>query len=75
VFLHRDTTLVPARTAAVKRCAWLPVVFLPLLMQSAPAATPAKIDLNAFDALKKSVPLPNSSPKIDLSSSVPGLVC
>src|SRR4029077_9152118 len=59
MFSHRDTNLVPAGTAAVKRSAWLAVVFLPLLMQNAPAAAPAKIDLNAFDALKKSVSLPD----------------
>jgi pimeloyl-ACP methyl ester carboxylesterase len=43
----------------LKRFAWLAVVSLPLVMQNAPAAAPAKIDLNAFDALKKSVALPN----------------
>ena len=56
---NRDTNLVPARTAAPQCCAWSPLVFLPLLLQSALAAAPARIDLNAFDALKKSVPLPN----------------
>lgn len=60
MFSKRNTNLVPARRiAAVKRCARLPLVFLALVMQSALAAAPAKIDLNAFDALKKSVPLPN----------------
>jgi pimeloyl-ACP methyl ester carboxylesterase len=61
VFSNRDTNLVPAhRIEAVKRFARLRVVFLPLVMQSALAAAPARIDLNAFDALKKSVPLPNA---------------
>jgi pimeloyl-ACP methyl ester carboxylesterase len=43
----------------LKRFAWPAVVFLPLAIQNAPAAAPAKIDLNAFDALKKSVALPD----------------
>jgi pimeloyl-ACP methyl ester carboxylesterase len=59
VLSNRDTSLVPARTAARKRFAWPPLVFLPLVLQSALAAAPARIDLNAFDALKKSVSLPN----------------
>jgi pimeloyl-ACP methyl ester carboxylesterase len=61
VVSQRDTNLVPAhRREAVKRFARLPVMFLPLLMPSAVAAPPARIDLNAFDALKKAVPLPNA---------------
>jgi pimeloyl-ACP methyl ester carboxylesterase len=61
VFSQRDTSLVPAdRSEAVQRFARLALVFLPLVMQSALAAPPARIDLNAFDALKKSVPLPNA---------------
>jgi pimeloyl-ACP methyl ester carboxylesterase len=61
VFSQRDTNLVPAHPGeAVKRFARLPLVLLPLVMQSALAAPPARIDLNAFDALKKSVPLPNA---------------
>jgi len=66
-----NPALVPARTAAVKRFAWLPVVFLPLLMQNAPAAAPAKIDLNAFDALKKSVSLPNGESLAYVSMGAP----
>jgi pimeloyl-ACP methyl ester carboxylesterase len=59
VLSNRDTSLVPARSAALKRCAWPPVVALPLLMQSALAGPPPGIDLDAFDALKKSVSLPD----------------
>jgi pimeloyl-ACP methyl ester carboxylesterase len=60
VFSKRDTNPVPARRiAAVQRLARLPLVVLALVTQSALAAAPAKIDLNAFDALKKSVSLPN----------------
>lgn len=60
MFSKRDTNLVPARRiTAVKRCARLSHVFLALVMQGAGAAAPAKVDLNAFDALKKSLPLPN----------------
>src|SRR6267378_4024391 len=60
VFSKRDTNLVPARRiAALQRVARLPLVVLALVTQSALAAAPAKIDLNAFDALKQSVSLPN----------------
>lgn len=60
MFSTRDTNLVPGRRiAAVKRRARHSLVFLALVMQGAGAAAPAKVDLNAFDALKKSVPLPN----------------
>ena len=58
MFLSRDTKLVTDRTArAVRRVAgWASMV---LAAACAAAATPAPIDLNQFDALKKSVALPD----------------
>jgi pimeloyl-ACP methyl ester carboxylesterase len=59
VFLNRDTNLVPARCSRLLQpLAWLSLVFL-LLTHSALAVPPAKLDLNGFDSLKKSVALPN----------------
>ena len=51
----RETSLVPA---SARPLAWLSVLIL-LLMRAALAATPEKIDLNTFDALKKTVTLAN----------------
>ena len=59
MFLNRDTNLVRARCRrVVQRFAWLSLVVLAPL-HCALAAPTAKIDLNALDALKKSVVLPN----------------
>jgi pimeloyl-ACP methyl ester carboxylesterase len=58
VVSHRDTNLVPgspARTPA--RIAWLPLLVVLLALSARSTAGPAKIDLNAFDALKKHVVL------------------
>ena len=58
MFLSRDTKLVTARTArAVRRVAGC--ALLMFAASCADAATPAPIDLNQFDALKKSVALPD----------------
>jgi pimeloyl-ACP methyl ester carboxylesterase len=59
VFLNRDTNLERAhRGRVVQPLAWLSLVYL-LLAHSAAAAPPAKLDLDSFDALKKSVVLPD----------------
>jgi pimeloyl-ACP methyl ester carboxylesterase len=58
VFLSRDTKLVTDRTArAVCRVAGC--ALLTFAASCADAATPAPIDLNQFDTLKKSVALPD----------------
>jgi pimeloyl-ACP methyl ester carboxylesterase len=58
VFLNRDTRLVTDRTArSVRRVAGRSLLLL--AASWAAAATPAPIDLNQFDALKKSVALPD----------------
>lgn len=57
---NRDTNLVPGRCArAPARIAWLPLLVVLLARGAASADEPAKIDLNAFDALKKNVVLPD----------------
>jgi pimeloyl-ACP methyl ester carboxylesterase len=59
VSLNRDATLTQAlrRTAACSRT-WLTFVLL-LTLHGPAAAAPAPIDLDAFDAMKKSVVLPD----------------
>ena len=58
MFLSRDTKLVTDRTArAVCRVAGC--ALLTFAASCADAATPAPIDLNQFDTLKKSVALPD----------------
>lgn len=64
--MNRDATLTPAhRPAAALRRSWSLAALL-LLLQSAaacaaaPAPPPAPIDLDAFDAMKKSVALPDA---------------
>jgi pimeloyl-ACP methyl ester carboxylesterase len=71
VFSNRDTSLVPARRAALKRFAWPPVVALPLLLHSALAAVAPRIDLDAFEALKKSISLPDGESLAYLSMGAP----
>jgi pimeloyl-ACP methyl ester carboxylesterase len=66
VLSHRDATLTPAhrRPAALRRCR--PLAALLILLKTAaacaaaPAPPPAPIDLDAFDAMKKSVALPDA---------------
>jgi pimeloyl-ACP methyl ester carboxylesterase len=58
--LNRDATLTQApRPAAVSRGAWPLAVLLVLLTAATPAAPPPAIDLDTFDAMKKSVALPD----------------
>jgi pimeloyl-ACP methyl ester carboxylesterase len=71
VFSNRDTSLVPARRVALKRFAWPPVVALPLLLHSALAAVAPRIDLDAFEALKKSISLPDGESLAYLSMGAP----
>jgi pimeloyl-ACP methyl ester carboxylesterase len=60
VVSNRDTNSVPGRRArAPARIAWLPLLVVLLARGAAFAAGPAKIDLNAFDGLKKNVVLPD----------------
>jgi len=60
VFSNRDTNLVHAgRTRHLQRLAWLALVLL-LVPLGARSAAPAKVDLDRFDALKKTVALPNA---------------
>jgi pimeloyl-ACP methyl ester carboxylesterase len=60
---HRDATLTQAFRPTAARCrAWAPVLLLSLLPALAAAAAstaPAPIDLDAFDAMKQSVALPD----------------
>ena len=57
---ERETILVPcSRTAQEPPLAWLYLLILPLLTSRAFAAAPAPVDLNTFDALKRSVTLAN----------------
>jgi pimeloyl-ACP methyl ester carboxylesterase len=58
VLLNRETRLVLPRAPAALPAPWL-CVLLVLLTSAARAATPAKIDLDQFDALKRTVTLAN----------------
>jgi pimeloyl-ACP methyl ester carboxylesterase len=58
VVSNRDTNLVPGSPARMPaRIAWLPLLVVLLARSAGSAAGPAKIDLNAFDTLKKNVAL------------------
>jgi pimeloyl-ACP methyl ester carboxylesterase len=61
--LNRDATLTRAFRRSAARCrAWSPVLLLgllPALAHAAASTAPAPIDLDAFDAMKQSVPLPD----------------
>jgi pimeloyl-ACP methyl ester carboxylesterase len=60
VLPERETILVPcSRTAQEPPLAWLYLLILLLLGSRAFAAAPAPVDLNTFDALKRSVTLAN----------------
>jgi pimeloyl-ACP methyl ester carboxylesterase len=60
VLPERETILVPcSRTAQEPPRAWLYLLILLLLSSRAFAAAPARVDLNTFDALKRSVTLAN----------------
>jgi pimeloyl-ACP methyl ester carboxylesterase len=60
VLPERETILVPcSRTAQEPPLAWLYLLILLLLSSRAFAAAPAQVDLNTFDALKRSVTLAN----------------
>jgi pimeloyl-ACP methyl ester carboxylesterase len=60
VLPERETILVPcSRTAQEPLLAWLCLLILLLLSSRAFAAAPAQVDLNTFDALKRSVTLAN----------------
>jgi pimeloyl-ACP methyl ester carboxylesterase len=63
VFLDRETSLFQAcRCKALQLAAWLPLASVLWMHGSlAAAAVPAKIDLDSFEALKKSVTLPNAA--------------
>jgi len=61
--LNRDATLTRASRLTAALCRWSPLALL-LLVQNpaaaaAAAAAPARIDLDAFEAMKKSVALPD----------------
>jgi pimeloyl-ACP methyl ester carboxylesterase len=59
VVLSRDTNLAQAASIRRLRHSWLPVLLLLCAHGAAAAPTAAKIDLDAFDALKKSFALSN----------------
>ncbi|HEV2284627.1 MAG TPA: alpha/beta hydrolase [Steroidobacteraceae bacterium] len=67
MLLHRDATLTPAHRPAAAPCrSWARAALLFLLQSAAvaaaaaPAPPPAPIDLDAFDAMKKTVALPDA---------------
>lgn len=59
--LNRDATFTPASRQPAARCRGLllSLFLLPGLAHAATAATPAAINLDRFDALKRAVPLPD----------------
>ena len=78
MLLHRDATLTPAHRPAAAPCRWRArgALLLLLLLQGAAAAAPTPppppIDLDAFDAMKKSVALPDAETLAYVDMGKPG---